>query len=118
MVTALSTLISLENLGLQFWSPRSQVDRASRCPPPLTCIVLPTLTLLQFTGNSEYLEDIVSQLEAPLLSYTKITFFNQLVFNTLLLRHFISHTEIVRAAYQAYISCDTNTILFCLYPRN
>ena len=60
----------------------------------------------------------MSQLKAPLLSYTEITFFNQLVFDTPLLCHFISHTEIVRAAYQAYILCDTNTVLFCLYLQN
>jgi hypothetical protein len=58
MVTALSMLTSLENLGLQFQSPQSQVDRASQHPPPLTHVVLPTLTSLQFTGNSKYLEDI------------------------------------------------------------
>ena len=116
MVTALSTLTSLEELVLQFWSPRSQAQRASRRPPPLTRVVLPALKSLMFRGDSEYLEDIVSRLEAPLLSYTEITFFNQLVFDTPLLCHFISHTEIVRAAYQAYILCDTNTVLFCLYP--
>ncbi len=118
MVTALSTLTSLKELHLEFQSPRSQADRASRRPPPITRVSLPALTLLQFTGDSEYLEDIVSQLEAPLLSYTKITFFNQLVFDTPLFRHFISRTAIFRAAYQAHISCHPNNVLFSLYPRN
>jgi len=118
MGTCLSTLTSLEKLFLGFRSPRSQADRASQRPPPLTRVVLPALTSLQFTGDSEYLEDIVSRLEAPLLSYTEITFFNRLVFDTPLLRHFISRTEIVRAAYQADISCDENTVLFILYSRN
>ncbi len=106
MGTALSTLTSLESLELEFRSPRSptQADRA--------------LTSLQFTGDSEYLEDIVSRLETPLLSYTEITFFNQLIFDTPLLRHFISRTEIVRAAYQGYVSCHPNNVLFSLYPRN
>jgi hypothetical protein len=118
MVTALSTLTSLESLFLQFRSPRSQADRASRRPPPLTSDVLPALTSLRFTGDSEYLEDIVSRLEAPLLSYTEITFFNQLIFDTPLLRHFISRTATFRAAYQAYISCRKNTVRFSLYLRN
>jgi hypothetical protein len=117
MVTALSTLTSLENLSLGFRSPRSQADRASRRPPPLTRVVLPALTSLQFKGDSEYLEDIVSRLEAPPLSYTNITFFNQLIFDTPLLRHFICRTETVRSAY---IWCDTNTatVLFRFGPRN
>jgi hypothetical protein len=118
MGTALSTLTSLESLELEFRSPRSQADRASRRPPPLTRVVLPALTSLQFTGDSEYLEDIVSRLETPLLSYAGITFFNQLIFDTPLLRHFISRTEIVRAAYQGYVSCHPNNVLFGLYPRN
>ncbi len=118
MVTCLSTLTSLEALFLGFRSPRSQADRASRRPPPLTRIVLPALTSLQFRGDSEYLEDIVSQLEAPLLSYTDIDFFNQLIFDTPLLRHFISRTEIVREAYEAYVSSLPDNVRFRLYPRN
>ena len=90
MVTALSTLTSLKFLELLFRSPRSQADRASRLPPPLTRIILPALTSLTFKGDSEYLEDVVSRFEAPLLSYAQIIFFNQLIFNTPLLRHFIA----------------------------
>ena len=75
MVTALSTLTSLERLDLGFESPRSQADRESRRLPPLTRVSLPALISLTFKGDSEYLEDIMSRLEAPLLCYTKITFF-------------------------------------------
>jgi hypothetical protein len=60
IVTALSTLTSLESLDLLFWSPPSQTDRASRRLPPLTRIILSTLTKFCFHGDSEYLEDIVS----------------------------------------------------------
>jgi hypothetical protein len=118
MVTALSTLTSLKFLKLEFQYPRSQADRASRRPPPLTRVALPALTRFWFKGDSECLEDIVSRLEAPLLSYTEITFFNQLIFDTPLLRHFISHTATFREAYQAYISCHRNNVRFSLYPRN
>jgi len=117
MVTALSTLPSLESLDLLFRSPRSQADRASRRPPPLTRVALPALTSLTFKGDSEYLEDIVSRLEAPLLRYTEITFFNQLIFDTPLLRHFISRTEIFREAYRARIAL-TGAVLFSLYLQN
>jgi len=118
MVTALSTLTGLESLELGFRFLRSQADRASRRPPPLTRIILPALTKFWFKGDTEYLEDIVSRLEAPLLSNTEITFFNQLIFDTPLLRHFISRPEIVRAANQASISSHRNNVLFSLYPRN
>jgi hypothetical protein len=120
MVTALSTLTSLNRLHLGFRSPRSQADRASRHPPPLTRVVLPALSELRFKGDSEYLEDIVSRLEAPLLCYTKITFFNQLIFDTPLLRHFFSRIETIREADRAYIrrSIDGALAVFKLYPRN
>src|SRR5216683_1337748 len=119
MVTALSALTSLKSLFLRFLSPRSQADRASRRPPPLTRVVLPALTSLRFKGDSEYLEDIVSRLEAPLLSHTAITFFNQLIFDTPLLRHFIGCTEIIREeAYEANICFDPDYVRFNLYPRN
>jgi len=118
MVTALSTLTNLESLDLLFRSPRSQADRASRRPPPLTRVALPALTFLWFRGDSEYLEDFVSRLEAPLLGHTDITFFNQLIFDTPLLRHFIGCTATFREAYQAYISCHPDAVEFSLYPRN
>src|SRR6266851_4350326 len=59
----------LQSFYLGFRPPRSQADRAlaSRRPPPLTRIVLPALTKFWFKGNSEYLEDFVSRINAPLL---------------------------------------------------
>jgi hypothetical protein len=118
MVTCLSTLTSLEQLVLDFRSPRSQAERASRLPPPLTRVALPALTSQEFKGDSEYLEDIVSRLEAPLLSYVDIAFFNQLIFDTPLLRNFISRTATFREAYQANILCHPDAVEFRLYLRN
>jgi hypothetical protein len=60
----------------------------------------------------------VSRLEAPLLTYAEITFFNQLIFDTPLLRHFISRLATFKTAYQAYITCHDNTVRFSLYLRN
>jgi hypothetical protein len=94
MVASLSTLTRLEELDLQFRSPQSRADRENRHPPPLTRIILPALTKLWFKGNSEYLEDIISGIDAPLLDTMVITFFNQLLFETPQLRHFISRTGI------------------------
>jgi hypothetical protein len=97
MVASLSTLTRLEQLGLGFRSPRSQADRENRHPSPLTRVVLPALIELYFSGDSEYWEDIMSRIDAPLLAAVGITFFNQLVFDTPQLRHFISRTGIFRA---------------------
>ena len=65
MVTALSTLTDLKTLRLQFQSPRSCPDWASRRPPPPTHLVLPVLTHFWFKGVGEYLEDLVARIDAP-----------------------------------------------------
>jgi F-box-like len=92
MAVSLSTLTRLEVLELRFRSPRSRADRENRHPPPLKRVVFPALTWLRFRGDSEYLEDIMSGIDAPLLSNLGIMFFNQLVFNTPQLRHSINRT--------------------------
>jgi hypothetical protein len=89
MVVILSTLTRLEGLYLRFRYPRSRAVRENRHPSPLTRVALPALIELYFTGDSEYLEDIVSRTDALLLNNLDITLFNQLVFDTPKLRHFI-----------------------------
>ena len=104
MVTCLSALTGLKFFVLGFRTPRSRDGGGgTRHVPPLTRIVLATLTKFRFKGNSEYLEDIVSQIDTPLLDYFKITFFNQLIFDTPLLRHFVSRTEIIKPQYRANV---------------
>ena len=103
MVACLSTLTGLKSFGLGFRSPQPRVGRRTRRPPPLTRIALAALTKFRFKGNSEYLEDIVSLIDTPLLLHFKITFFHQLIFDTPLLRHFISRTETIKAHYRANV---------------
>ena len=88
MVTGLSALIRLETLDIRFKSPRSRPDR--RRPPPQTLTLLPVLTELCFKGVSEYLEDLVARIDAPLLEKLNITFFHQLLFDTPQLALFIN----------------------------
>jgi hypothetical protein len=58
--------------------------------PRLTRIVLPALTSFDFIGDSEYMEDIVGQIDMPLLDWFHLRFFNQLMFDTPLLRDFLT----------------------------
>jgi hypothetical protein len=104
MVTCLAALPGLKSFGLGFRSPQSRVGRGTRHLPPPIRIALATLTKFRFKGNSEYLEDIVYQIDTPLLDNFEITFFNQLTFDTPLLRHFISRTEIIKAHYRAFVA--------------
>ena len=96
IATCTSTLSRLETLYLGFESPRSRPNRESRRPSlhPLTRSrsVLPSLIKLHFTGVSEYLEDLVAQIDCPLLDLLDITLFPEPVFDTPQLIQFISRT--------------------------
>ena len=97
MVTCLSVLTRLEKLEIGFIFCRGRPDRRGRHPPPLTRTLLPVLTTLQFQGVSEYLEDIVTQIDAPLLNTLRITFSHQLIFDTPQLTQFIGRTPKFKA---------------------
>ena len=97
MVTCLSALTRLETLDIRFESPRSRPDRITRRPPPLTRILLPALATLEFTGVSEYLEDFVARIDAPLLKKLEMAFFHQLIFDIPQLTQFIGRTPKFKA---------------------
>jgi len=118
MIAVLSTLPKLDWFELGFLSPRPPADRASQYTPPLTHIILPTLTTFLFKGDSEYLEEFLSQIDPPLLSFTGITFFNQLLFDTPLLRQFIHRTQLSKAPQQANISFHDNGAYLSLSRPN
>ena len=103
MVTALSTLTSVEYLTLEFRSPRSCPDQASRRLPPSTRSILLALTYFRFKGVSEYLEDLVTCIDAPLLNKLRITFFNDTAFDIPLFMQFISRTPTSRALQKTHV---------------
>jgi hypothetical protein len=79
MVTCLSALPKLETFVIRF------EFRTRRQPPrrnlPQTRFVLSALTVLDFDGVSEYLEDLVARIDAPLLDEFRINFSHQPVFD-------------------------------------
>jgi hypothetical protein len=94
LVTCLSTLTSLESLCLEFKSPGPCSVKESRHP------LLPTY----FQGVSKYLEEVVAQIDAPLLNGLVIIFVKQLIFDTPQLTQFISHTPLLKAYDKACVS--------------
>jgi F-box-like len=97
MATCLSALSNLESLVLEFQSPRSHPTRDSRPPSPLIRAALPALTSFDFQGVSEYLEDLVTHMDAPLLNRVTFRFFNQLTFDNPQLSQFIDRTRILKS---------------------
>ena len=95
MVTVLSTLTNLQFLWLEFESPRSCPDQATRRPPRSARLVLPVLKWFSFKGVGEYLEDFVVQIDAPRLFRLYMTFFNQIIFDAPQLVQFIGRTTML-----------------------
>jgi len=102
MVTGLSALTRLEYLEIVFESPRSRPDRRRRPPPP-TRTLLPVLTCFEFKGVSEYLDDLVARIDAPLLDNFDTTFFHQLIFDTPQLAQFITRIPKFKACKEAHV---------------
>jgi hypothetical protein len=109
MVTALSALTMLKEFQLQFQSRRSCPDREHRQPPPLTRSVLPALKYFIFRGVTEYLEDLVARIDAPLLDRLEIMFFRQLIFHTPQFAQFIARTPKLMACDEAHVVFTTHS---------
>ncbi len=92
MVAGLAALTRLETLSIRFQSPIFRSKRWRR-QPPLERVVLPSLTLFGFRGDSEYLEDLVAQIDAPRLVFSRITYFNQLIIQVPQLSQFVGRAE-------------------------
>jgi hypothetical protein len=115
MATSLSALTSLEFLRLEFQCPQPRPGPAlgSRRPPPppLTRSILSSLTGICFKGASEYLEVILSRIDAPRLDELDITFFNQIIFDTPQFSQFISRRPTLRAPEIGHISFNSQGII-------
>ncbi|KAH9066649.1 hypothetical protein EDB87DRAFT_1587371 [Lactarius vividus] len=85
---------ALQSFSLHFISPASRPSRIDLSPsPPGERIILPALTYLKFRGASEYLNSLVTRIDAPSLVEIEVRFFNQLVFHLSQLFRFIDRIE-------------------------
>ena len=72
MAACLSVLTKLKSLTIIFESFQS-LPETNRHPSPQTRALLPVLTWFSFAGVKEYLEDLVAQIDAPLLDRVTIS---------------------------------------------
>jgi hypothetical protein len=103
IVALLSALSSLKIFNLEFRSPQSRPDWESRSLPPPKRSILPALYEFHFKGVTEYLEDLVTFIDAPQLEYLHITFFNQIDFDTPRLAQFINRSPSLGALDEAHV---------------
>jgi hypothetical protein len=97
IVTLISALSTLDTLYLEFLSPQSCPDSQGRSLPPPKRITLP-LEVLHFKGVTEYLEALVTRIDAPQLNEMDITFFNQIDFYCPRLAQFINCTPTLKVS--------------------
>ena len=117
IIRCLSMLPRLESLALGFKYPRSRAHRASRHLPSFTRLILLNLTFFGFRGEVEYLEDILSQIETPILIRSDFCFFNQVVFDTPLLGNFIRRTETFKKLHAARVELFSWAVVVTLWGR-
>jgi len=117
IVPYLFMLPRLESLELSFQHLPSEAPRPSRRPPPLTRVVFPNLTSLYFKSDVEYLEDILSQIETPMLNESEFYLFNQPVFDAPLLGNFICRMEAFMAIHTARVQFDSWSVEVTLWGR-
>jgi hypothetical protein len=104
LATGLSMLPRLTWLIVTFSSPTPPIDRTYQRSPPVTSAVLPSLTFLSFRGITEYLEDLVARISAPLLNLVRTSFFDQLTFDIPQLFRFIGRSKKLRSPKRATVS--------------
>jgi hypothetical protein len=110
MVALLSVLSSLDFLELEFKSHQSFRDRESRSLPARKNSILPALDEFYFRGVAEYLEVLVTFIDAPQLKFFYIHFFSQIDFDTPRLAQFINRTPKLR-------KCDAHVEFYNSYAR-
>ena len=107
MVTALSTLTSLEILILKSMSSRSSPNWASQPSPP-TRSLLPVLGTLRFEGVQEYFDDLVARIDAPRLNGLSAAFINQDVLDTPQFIQLIRRTSAFEVLETAHVSFEVD----------
>ena len=105
LVNSISELSRLESLSLKFHSRRSCPVPETRSPP-MARAVFPALDQLCFEGVSEYLDDLVSRIDTPLICLLYMTFFNQpfVTSDFCQLREFIGRAEKFKSLTHAHIT--------------
>jgi len=119
MVALLSELSSLRTLSLGFESSQSRPDRESRSrPPPERPSILPApaLRTFGFKGVVDYLEELVTRIDAPELSALYINYFNQIDFDAPRLAQFIDRTPKLSKRDEAHlVFCPWGARVVLLY---
>ena len=94
LVTQLQGLPYLEELSIGFAIPIPLSSSEGKLlPAPLLPVTLPTMRRLTFRGVSVYLDNLIAQINTPLLERLNLTLFSEIDFTLVNLTEFIHRTE-------------------------
>ena len=94
LIAHLQSLPYLEELSIGFAIPIPlPSSERELLPPPIPFVTLPTLRRLTFRGVDVYLDNLVAQIDTPLLERLNLTLFFDLTFTLVNLTEFIHRTE-------------------------
>ena len=94
LVTQLQGLYCLEELSIGFAIPIPLPSSEGQLlPAPIPPVTLPVLRRLTFRGVGVYLENLVAQINTPLLERLNLTLFFELAFTLVNLTEFVHRTE-------------------------
>ena len=115
LMICLATVTFLETLHLRFNFPISRFIAGGDISAPQSRVVLASLDEFAFHGASEYLECLLSGIDAPVLKNIDISFFNQATnFLTPQLLQFVYRTETQRWHDEAKVYRSENDISITL----
>jgi hypothetical protein len=122
LLTRLSFMPQLEKLEIGFYSPlpNRDVERQPLDTPIITHVTLPNLRMFLINGVSAYLEGLLAQIRAPVLSELDIMLFNQLTFTLPRLLLFMGTSEEnlgFSAVKLAFRNNDAQLVAFRLEER-
>lgn len=115
LAISLSRTTRLEVLKIHFLPPNTH-ERAMDALPP-SRITLPALTEFEFKGNCEYVEDLVSRIDAPTLEKVSISFFEQPTFGIPRLSRFVGRTKELRSPHRTSIRLSEDDITITQHFR-
>ena len=94
LITQLRDLPHLEQLSIGFAIPIPLPSRERELlPAPIPPVTLPTLRRLTFRGVGVYLDNLVAQINTPLLEQLNLTLLFEIAFSLVNLAEFIHRTE-------------------------
>jgi hypothetical protein len=109
--TGLAVTTRLKQLVISFLPPMSPNTR-NTASSPLNRAVLLALTDFEFRGDVDYVESLVSKIDAPSLERFTVTLFEQSSFDIPHLSQFIGRAKALRSPHQSSIELSDAEITF------